>query len=157
MQSMNVSGIRSGTRTAISLAALLSCALAGSGWAMEIDTGNPDNQLRFDTSVRYNLGVRTQGQDAAITANPNYNDGDLAFAKGHLTTNRLDLLSELDFVAHKEYGFRVSAAAWADAAYHNLPNNNPTPNTLVNGVPIRVDGAPEAEGLAARPGVVLRG
>jgi len=30
-------------------------------------------------------------------------------------------------------------------------------HTLVNGVPIRVDGAPAAEGLAARPGVVLRG
>ncbi len=28
---------------------------------------------------------------------------------------------------------------------------------VVNGVPIRVDGAPEAEGLAARPGTVLRG
>jgi N-acyl-D-amino-acid deacylase len=30
-------------------------------------------------------------------------------------------------------------------------------HTLVNGVPIRVDGAPAEEGLAARPGVVLRG
>jgi N-acyl-D-amino-acid deacylase len=30
-------------------------------------------------------------------------------------------------------------------------------HTLVNGVPIRVDGAPSEEGLAQRPGVVLRG
>ena len=30
-------------------------------------------------------------------------------------------------------------------------------HTLVNGVPIRVDGAPEEDGFAARPGVVLRG
>jgi N-acyl-D-amino-acid deacylase len=30
-------------------------------------------------------------------------------------------------------------------------------HTLVNGVPIRVDGAPADEGLAQRPGVVLRG
>ena len=29
-------------------------------------------------------------------------------------------------------------------------------HTLVNGVPIRVDGAPAEDGLAARPGVVLR-
>jgi len=29
-------------------------------------------------------------------------------------------------------------------------------HTLVNGVPVRVDGAPSEEGLAARPGVVLR-
>jgi N-acyl-D-aspartate/D-glutamate deacylase len=30
-------------------------------------------------------------------------------------------------------------------------------HTLVNGIPIRVDGASEDEGLAARPGVVVRG
>jgi len=30
-------------------------------------------------------------------------------------------------------------------------------HTLVNGVPIRVDGASEEEGLARRPGAVLRG
>jgi N-acyl-D-amino-acid deacylase len=30
-------------------------------------------------------------------------------------------------------------------------------HTLVNGVPIRVDGQPEEDGLAARPGTVLRG
>jgi hypothetical protein len=30
-------------------------------------------------------------------------------------------------------------------------------HTLVNGVPIRVDGEPVPEGLRARPGVVLRG
>jgi N-acyl-D-aspartate/D-glutamate deacylase len=30
-------------------------------------------------------------------------------------------------------------------------------HTLVNGVPIRVDGAPSEEGLVARPGAVLRG
>jgi N-acyl-D-aspartate/D-glutamate deacylase len=30
-------------------------------------------------------------------------------------------------------------------------------HTLVNGVPIRVDGSPSEEGLASRPGVVLRG
>ena len=30
-------------------------------------------------------------------------------------------------------------------------------HTLVNGVPIRVDGAPSEDGLAERPGTVLRG
>jgi hypothetical protein len=30
-------------------------------------------------------------------------------------------------------------------------------HTLVNGVPIRVDGVSSEEGLAARPGTVLRG
>jgi hypothetical protein len=30
-------------------------------------------------------------------------------------------------------------------------------HTLVNGVPIRVDGAADSDGLASRPGTVLRG
>jgi len=29
-------------------------------------------------------------------------------------------------------------------------------HTLVNGVPIRVEGAPDPEGLGSRPGVLLR-
>ena len=53
----------------------------------------------------------------------------------------------------------------ADAPRARLPGQRRAPHggravgmthTLVNGVPIRVDGAPADEGLAARPGVVLR-
>ncbi len=52
-------------------------------------------------------------------------------------TNRLDLLSEFDFVYQRKYGFRASYAAWKDFAYNSLDNTNTaTANTLVNGLPV---------------------
>jgi len=114
--------------------ALLSCALPAA--AMEIDTGNPDVSIRWDNTLRYNLGVRTQAQDAAILGNPNLDDGDRNFSKGSAVANRLDLLSEFDLVVDKKYGFRVSGTGWYDGAYRSLDNtSNATANTLVNGVP----------------------
>ena len=122
--------------SALASAALAFLVFASSSQAMEIDTGNPDVVLRWDNTVRYNLGQRTQGQDPAILANPNFDDGDRNFNKNSLIANRLDLLSELDLVVDKKYGFRVSGAAWYDNAYTSLDNrNNATANTLVYGVP----------------------
>jgi len=76
------------------MAALGACLLgANPAQAFEIDTGNPDAVLRWDNSFRYNLGKRTQSQDSAIIANPNYDDGDRNFDRGSLVANRLDILS----------------------------------------------------------------
>ncbi len=92
--------------------------------------------MRWDNTLRYNLGQRTQGQDKAILANPNFDDGDRNFSNHSLIANRLDLLSEFDLVVDKKYGFRVSGTAWYDNAYTSLDNrNNATANTLVYGVP----------------------
>ncbi|RKS27310.1 uncharacterized protein DUF1302 [Pseudomonas sp. WPR_5_2] len=94
------------------------CAIAcGSAGAVEIDTGNEDLQLRWDNTLRYNLGMRTEGQDKAILANPNNDDGDRNFDKHRLVNNRLDVLSESDLIYKGKYGARVSAALWYDAAY----------------------------------------
>ncbi|MGJ7510540.1 DUF1302 domain-containing protein, partial [Variovorax sp. GT1P44] len=123
-------------RTAVASAALALLALAASTHAMEIDTGNPDVVLRWDNTLRYNLGQRVQGQDKSILGNPNFDDGDRNFSNHSLIANRLDLLSELDLVVDKKYGFRVSGAAWADPAYNSLDNrSNATANTLQYGVP----------------------
>ncbi|MGJ7512064.1 DUF1302 domain-containing protein [Variovorax sp. GT1P44] len=128
--------VASHRRTAVACAALALVALAVQSHAMEIDTGNPDVVLRWDNTLRYNLGQRTQGQDRAILGNPNFDDGDRNFSNHSLIANRLDLLSELDLVVDKKYGFRVSGAAWYDNAYSHLDNrNNATANTLVYGVP----------------------
>ncbi|MGR4867979.1 DUF1302 domain-containing protein [Variovorax sp. LARHSF232] len=122
--------------SAVASAVLASLALALPSHAMEIDVGNPDLSIRWDNTLRYNLGFRTQAQDAAILANPNFDDGDRNFNKGSAVANRGDLLSEFDLVYQKKYGFRVSGTAWYDAAYRNLDNrSNATANTLVNGVP----------------------
>ncbi|HSV45320.1 MAG TPA: DUF1302 domain-containing protein, partial [Ramlibacter sp.] len=122
--------------SAVSAAVLAALAWAGPAGAMEIDTANPDLSIRWDNTLRYNLGFRTQAQDAALLANPNLDDGDRNFNKGSAVANRGDLLSEFDLVYQKKYGFRVSGTAWYDNAYSNLDNrNNATANTLVNGVP----------------------
>jgi Protein of unknown function (DUF1302) len=121
---------------------LLSTALASLGviglnaGAFEIDTGNPDVEMRWDNTVRYNLGTRTHSQDPAILGNPNADDGDRNFGNGSVVTSRFDLLSEFDLVWRKKYGVRVSATAWWDPAYNNLDDGNAaTANTLKNGVP----------------------
>src|SRR5437016_10080015 len=43
--------------------AILLAGIHGSSNAVEIDTGNPDVSVRWDNTVRYNLGVRAQQQD----------------------------------------------------------------------------------------------
>jgi hypothetical protein len=112
-------------------------AASGAAHAFDIDIGNPDLQMRWDNTVRYNIGVRTQSQDPNIIGSPNYDDGDRNFSNGSIVTNRFDLLSEFDFVYKRQMGFRVSAAAWYDFAYRNLDNtNNATANTLVDGLPV---------------------
>jgi hypothetical protein len=122
----------------VPLAVLAAIVLAAApAQAAEFDTGNPDVELRWDNTVRYNLGVRTQAQDPAMLASPNYDDGDRNFKKNKLVANRLDLLTEADVVYKKQFGARVSAAGWADGAYSSLSNTNAaSANTLdANGAP----------------------
>ncbi len=75
--------------------------------------------IRFDNTVKYSIGVRTESPSDTFLDDPNGNDGDGRFDSGSLITNRLDLLSEIDFSLKDAYqsGFRVSAAAWYDDVY----------------------------------------
>ncbi|BAN48141.1 DUF1302 domain-containing protein [Metapseudomonas resinovorans] len=99
--------------------------------AFEVDTGNPDWQVRFDNTVKYNYGVRTESADKRMLATPNNNDGDYNFRRsGTNITNRVDLLTELDVIHQGNKGFRVSAASWYDKAYDNTGSNS---NPFVNG------------------------
>ncbi|CAD5107435.1 DUF1302 domain-containing protein [Zestomonas carbonaria] len=99
--------------------------------AMEIDTGSPDWAVRFDNTVKYNYGVRTESADKRMLGTPNSNDGDYNFRRsGTNITNRIDLLTELDVVYRNSMGFRVSAASWYDKAYDNTGSNS---NPFVNG------------------------
>jgi len=120
--------------------ALATCAIFGAAnvaHAFDIDTGNPDVQMRWDNTVRYNLGIRAQKQSSDIIGSPNFDDGDRNFSNGSLVTNRFDVLSEFDFVYKRQMGFRVSGAGWYDFAYRSLDNtNNATANTLVDGLPV---------------------
>ena len=116
-------------------------AAAGGSVAAPIDTGNPDVELRWDNTVKYSAGVRVKDRSDTLTkyapATPtsgtgtnalNGDDGDRNFKRGSLISNRVDLLSELDLLYRKDYGLRVSAAAWYDRVY-NESNGNDSPGT----------------------------
>lgn len=117
-------------------AAALCLGLCGSASAFEIDVGDEDFQVRFDNTVRYNLGYRTDAQNAAIIRSINNDDGDRNFNRHSIVTNRVDLLSEFDVVYRKQFGARVSGAGWYDQAYSGTLDNTSlaTSNHLVNGV-----------------------
>ena len=130
------------------VAAALAC-LSASASAVEIDIGNPDWSLRWDNSVRASTKFRTESADPALknsfrqvpTGAPppapasfsfpqalNFNAGDQNFQKKGLVSARLDLLSEFDAVWRKDFGLRVSAAAWYDGKLHRKTkaDNDPT-------------------------------
>lgn len=111
----------------VAIAAALMAASGGAA-AFQIDTGNQDVRLTWDNTVKYSAGWRVSGIDAQVADNSigpqaNTNDGDLNFDRG-LISNRLDLLSELDFRYKRNMGFRISGAAWYDQVY-NDSNDNP--------------------------------
>lgn len=99
--------------------ALLAMVPAGASIAMELDTGNPDMSVRWDNTIRYNLGVRTENQDPRIANSSTNDESDRKFDRGDIVTNRLDLLSELDAVYKGKHGIRLSGAAWYDNAYRD--------------------------------------
>ncbi|MBX3643123.1 MAG: DUF1302 family protein [Rubrivivax sp.] len=117
-------------RHAVALAALL---CLGPARAMEIDTGDPDWALRLDNTIKGSLAYRTQGADPALvdsfrllvpnvpqSAFPqalNFNAGDDNFRKRGLVSERVDWLGEFDAVFKRNFGLRLSAAAWYDFAY----------------------------------------
>nr|WP_295768294.1 DUF1302 family protein [Rhodoferax sp.] len=128
-------GLRS-VAVATSLMAAASCSLAG-----QFETGNPDLEVRWDNTVKYGAGVRVGNVSDTLTKNVaapasglsgsnalNGDDGDRNFAAGNLISSRIDLLSEFDLVYRKDFGLRVSAAAWYDSVY-NRGNANDSPAT----------------------------
>lgn len=110
------------------VAAALAAALAAApAWGFEIDTGNPDLQLRWDNTVRLNLATRVESRDDKIGNSAVTDEGTYSFDKGDMVAQRLDLLTEFDLVYRKSLGFRVSAAGWYDAAYDSTSRSNPNP------------------------------
>jgi hypothetical protein len=108
-----------------------SALFAQSASAFEFDTNDPDLKIRWDNTLRYTLAGRVKEQSPAlINSLPitiNQDDGDRAFNRG-LIENRVDLFSEFD-LTYKNFGGRVSAAAWYDAVY-NRSNDGNSPATF---------------------------
>jgi hypothetical protein len=133
----------------LSLIAATVAMLAGSAQAFEIETGNPDWSVRWDNSIRLSTKFRTESADPALkdsfrqvpTGAPppapaffsfpqalNLNAGNQNFQKRGLVSARADLLSEFDAVWRRDFGLRLSAAAWYDDMLHRKTkaDNDPT-------------------------------
>ncbi len=99
--------------------------------AMEIDVGNSDVGVQWGNTVRYNAGWRVQEQNSVLKNSRNTDEGTLSFNKGAMVTNRIDLLSELDVNYRKDFGGRLSAAAWRDfASQDSVHFNSAIPNNI---------------------------
>lgn len=109
--------------------------------AFEVDTGNPDMKVLWDTTVKYSNAFRMKGPSQAIVGGANYDatsssyfpntdDGSRNFKRG-LISNRLDVLSELD-VSFQNFGARLSAAGWYDSVYQRDHNANDSSGTSNN-------------------------
>ena len=106
---------------------LCGTALTPPAHAYTFDT-NSDFKLSLDNTLQYSLGVRTGSQDQDILNSVNEDDGDRAFARGHIMENRVDWLSELEG-SMNNWGFRTSFAGWYDNVYNQKSDNN-SPSTF---------------------------
>lgn len=109
-------------------AGVMAAGLAASSWqamAFSIDTGNPDIRMRWDNTLKYNIGWRMEGRDDRLGDNWQSQATNHGWDRGDVVTNRVDLLSEFDMVYKMDHGFRVSAAAWNDFAYDDKVEGNP--------------------------------
>src|SRR3546814_6339910 len=121
-------------RSASTLLALAALVLSGNALAMGIDVGNKDVSLRWDNTVRYNRGRRVDERNSKIGNDAIADEGTYSFDQGDIVTNRLDLLSEMDFVYAGRYGVRASGAAWYDDAYSNGRSHS-NPNVPLSQIP----------------------
>src|SRR6218665_1664794 len=102
---------------------IMLCAMEPAS-AFNFNLSNPDMSLRWDNTVRYNLGFRAEDCDKNICGD-NAGRGDVTayqsdrkFAHaGDVVTNRVDILTEMDFVYKGRHGARLSANGWYDDAY----------------------------------------
>ncbi len=112
----------------VSAGVVLVGVLAGAGAparGREVDLGFPGLELRLDGTLRYNLGIRTDPIDSRIGSAPPFTAGENHVRQGGVTTNRLDLLAELDLGWQGRHGARVSAAGWYDHAYQGGDVSSP--------------------------------
>lgn len=124
-------------RTSLALAVAFSAAPV---MAMEMDTGNSDFTLRWDNTVKYSTSYRLHDAEAALANDANLGDGDTNFRRSGVISNRFDLLTEMEG-KYKNYGFRLSGAAWQDSKYTGSNDNNTAapflpPSGMVNSTEI---------------------
>ncbi|WP_442964741.1 DUF1302 domain-containing protein [Pseudomonas sp. GOM7] len=119
-----------------SLALAVSLASSVPAMAAQIDLGDSEWQLRWDNTLKYSQAWRLNRADDRLTNAPTagglfpsiQSQGDKNFSRG-LVSNRLDILSEMD-LSHRNYGLRLSGAAWYDRVYNEDTDSSEQPHFL---------------------------
>lgn len=135
-QSTGMSDLRRGALTILAAAC---CLYAGDARAFNFEKGSPDWRVRWDNTLQYNAGLRTQQRNSSIANNPLFDESDAKFDQGELVTNRLALLSEFDASYTTLVGVRVSGSGWYDFAYDDTvkyQSGNALPPVTAGGAPI---------------------
>ena len=136
------------------LAVPVIAAFISQAGAFQLDTGD-DWKIRWDNTLKGNLMSRVSPIKRSVvdgTKNPAAriaDDGDYSVDRksGGIASARVDWLSQLDVVWKQNFGFRISGAAWYDAAYEN--SDNPKSGALpITGLPYDYSWA----GLTYKPG-----
>ncbi|MFS2134984.1 DUF1302 domain-containing protein [Duganella sp. Dugasp56] len=135
------------------LTVLAAALAAGAGHAAEIELANPYWSIRFDNTVKASALYRLHDANPLLvdstrqlvpgvpaSAFPqalNFNAGDDNFRNKGWVSKRVDLLSEFDAVYRKDFGLRLSGAAWYDQAYGGSTDASDTLNgqTPYNAMP----------------------
>lgn len=112
------------SRLAAGIMAAGLAAVSTQALAFSIETDNPDLKVRWDNTVKYNIGWRMEGRNDTLGDNWGTQATNHGWDRGDVVTNRVDILSEFDFVYKLDHGFRVSAAGWNDFAYDNKVKGN---------------------------------
>lgn len=123
---MKISSVKSFRRAILPASIIAAMAMSGSASAFKIDSDNADVDIRWDNTFRYNAGWRAQAPTNYQTGSAFVGASETKYGSGDMVTNRLDVLSEFDFIYKKDTGFRVSGAAWYDGVYEGrAPQGGP--------------------------------
>jgi len=96
---------------------------------------NDDLSVDWDTTVSYSLAWRTEKRDHKLVANADGNDGDNAFDRGDLITDRVGFLTEANLRWKENYGLFMRASGFYDKAYDQSNDNDTgTSNCFASGV-----------------------
>lgn len=115
-------------RLARSLLAGFSLWLAANPCQARLPDMGEDNaaiRIRFNNTLRYHWAQRLQSPDTRISGNAAFDQGDALFARNDTIASRIDWLGELELFHLDDSGFRLTAAAWYDAAYGAHGRANP--------------------------------
>jgi len=95
---------------------------------------NEDLSVDWDTTMTYSLAWRTESRDHKLVANANGNDGDNAFDRNSLISNRSGFLTEANIKWREDYGVFVRASGFYDNVYdRGNDNDTGTSNCFAGG------------------------